>query len=68
MGKLKSILIKGGAYMLNQKNSFNHMNGNQVNGTRLPLKAEHQHDLRESHKLENGIRKDKKTKMNRKFT
>lgn len=54
--------------MLNQKNSFNNMNGNQVNGTRLPLKAEHQHDLRESHKLENGIRKDRKTKMNRKFT
>lgn len=55
--------------MLNQKNSSNnHTNGSQVFTTRLPLKPEHEHYLRESHKLENGIRKDKKTKMNRKFT
>lgn len=57
--------------MLNTKNSFNHIHGDQVNGATFPINVNHTHYLRESHKpdkAERGIRKDKKVKIHRKFT
>ena len=54
--------------MLNKQNAFNNIHGNQVDTNKFPMKVAHENYQRESHGLERGIRKDKKIKMNRKFT
>jgi len=64
LGKLNLILIKGGVVMSNIRSSFNNIKGQQVETARETIKFENRHYLREAHGIQEGIRKDKKIKMN----
>jgi hypothetical protein len=66
LGKLNVILIKGGVVMSNIRSSFNNIKGHRVETARETIKFEDRHYLREPHGIQEGIRKDKKLKMNHK--
>ena len=52
--------------MSNIRSSFNNIKGHRVETARETIKFEDRHYLREPHGIQEGIRKDKKLKMNHK--
>ena len=52
--------------MSNIRSSFNSIKGHRMETARETIKVDGRHYLRESHGIQEGIRKDKKIKMNRK--
>ncbi len=53
--------------MSNIRSSFSNIKGHQVETARETIKFENRHYLREAHGIQEGIRKDKKIKMSKKY-
>ncbi|WP_195940182.1 hypothetical protein [Romboutsia sp. 1001713B170131_170501_G6] len=53
--------------MSNIRSSFSNIKGRQVETARQTFKLENRHYLREAHGIEEGIRKNKKIKIDRKY-
>lgn len=53
--------------MSNIRSQFDNIKGHQVETSRQTIKFENRHYLREAHNIQNGIRKDKKIKMQKKY-
>lgn len=53
--------------MANIKNQFHNINERQTQNTIVQGRVDVRHYLREPHGIQEGIRKDKKIKMNRKL-
>lgn len=53
--------------MSNIKSEFSNIKGHQVETGRETLKFENRHYLREAHGIHEGIRKDKKIKIDKKY-
>ncbi|WP_158534722.1 hypothetical protein [Romboutsia maritimum] len=49
------------------KNNFENIKGDQINHNKIVMKADARFYQREPHGIQEGIRKDKKIKMNRKL-
>ncbi len=53
--------------MSNIRSEFGNLKGHQVETGRQTLKFENRHYLREAHGIQEGIRKDRKIKMGKKY-
>ena len=53
--------------MSNIRSEFSTLKGHQVETARKTLKFENRHYLREAHGIQDGIRKDKKIKIDKKY-
>lgn len=53
--------------MSNIRSEFGNIKGHQVETARQTIKFENRHYLREAHGIQEGIRKDKKIKIDRKY-
>ena len=53
--------------MSNIRSEFGNLKGNQVETARKTLKFENRHYYREAHGIQEGVRKDKKIKMAKKY-
>ncbi|MGL5315732.1 MAG: hypothetical protein ACRC92_20925 [Peptostreptococcaceae bacterium] len=53
--------------MSNIRSNFSNIKGHQVETGRETIKFENRHYLREAHGIQEGIRKDKKIKIDRKY-
>lgn len=53
--------------MSNIKSEFGNLKGHQVETGRQTIKFENRHYLREAHGIQEGIRKDKKIKIDKKY-
>ena len=53
--------------MANLQNKFNDESLNQLQNTKHNMKVDSRYNQREPHNIQEGIRKDKKIKMNRKL-
>ena len=49
------------------RSTFTNVKGHQIENSRQTIKVDNRHYLREAHGIQDGIRKDKKVKMNRKY-
>lgn len=50
------------------RSEYTNLKGKQVESGRLTLKVDPRHHLREAHGIQEGIRKDKKIKIHKKFS
>ena len=49
------------------RSTFTNLKGHQIENARETIKVDSRHYLREAHGIQDGIRKDKKVKMQRKY-
>ncbi len=63
MGKL----FLGGDSMSHIRSEYSNLKGKRIESGRLTLKLEPRHYLREAHSIQEGIRKDKKIKIHKKY-
>lgn len=57
----------GGGFMSNIRSNFENLKGHRVEAGRETIKFENRHYMREAHGIQEGIRKDKKIKIDKKF-
>lgn len=53
--------------MSNIRSNFENLKGKNIESGRQTLKFENRHYLREAHSIQEGIRKDKKIKIDKKY-
>lgn len=53
--------------MSNIRSSFDNLKGKQIETARETIKFENRHYMREAHNIQEGVRKDKKIKIGKKY-